>query len=350
MVAVLVLAVTLTRSPPVDQSPTPRAGSSLSSPSVTWPTPRAASASAPPRVISSGGFLADLDVVVYALTSDSVLRLDSRAGRITRTAGLTDSSEGGSVSFLAGPDRVIVRSMDDNPGFVVVDGQPARPLTGLLAEGDFLLPGPRGRLWVIGQTSNGVSTARLTDLAGRRVFSTVRFRGEGSFEPDGKGGLLYNGVSGIYRGSDRGLRRVTTGQVVAAGAGHLLMLECDARYVCSTYLQAHGSNTRRRIGSASGDQLGSGRLSADGRYAAVAPWNAYAGPALRVTDLRSGRVLASLPLDVPYPVYSSMTWLPDGRLLGITEGRLFLFDPRTRKSVRSDLDLPPVTQVVLREN
>lgn len=237
----------------------------------------------------------------------------------------------------------------DQPGFVVIDGQPARPLTGALAaDGSTAQPGPRGRIWIMTFPENGRATATLTDFTGRRVSSTLRIRGSGWFSSDGAGGLLFSGVGGTYRATPGGLRRLTSGGVIATGPRHYLTIECDARHVCGSYLYGRESSEKRRVASVYTNDVGNGHLSRDGRYAAWVRWG-DSGSTLRVTDLRTNRTLGSFPLGGESPTEEGlMVWLPDGRLLGVSEGRLFVFDPRRSRTVRPNLRLPPLIQVALR--
>lgn len=55
---------------------------------------------------------------------DSVVRIELAKGRLTRTA-VPSLRSSGSVSFLAGPDRAIIRPLDFVPGFAVRDGHNA---------------------------------------------------------------------------------------------------------------------------------------------------------------------------------------------------------------------------------
>ena len=79
-----------------------------------------------------------------------------------------------------GPHQAIIRPLDNVPGYVVPDGRPARPLTGMLARGDLLLPGPSpaeewavsGQLLAVNQVSHraeslGVPLPDITQIAMR---------------------------------------------------------------------------------------------------------------------------------------------------------------------------------------
>ena len=83
-------------------------------------------------------------------------------GRVTQTV-LPVLDSNGPVSFVAGPSQMIIRPWDVVPGYVVPDGKPAQPLTGVLSRGGEVLPGPRpGEVWV-------QSTYRIRSLSLARV-------------------------------------------------------------------------------------------------------------------------------------------------------------------------------------
>lgn len=348
LVAVTALSGLLTPSasaPESDPVPTP----TRTPTPISWPTPRQPTPTpSRPAVFSSSGFLSDLDVDVFVRSTRAVFRIETQAGRVTRTAvpGLESS---GPVWFLAAHDRVLVRPMDAVPGQAVVDGTGARPLTGLLASVGNYLPGPDGRIWVVA-IDGDQSSARLTDAAGSRVWETVRAPGTGGFSADGAGGLFFAAATGgTYQATSAGLRRVTRGAVLATSRDRYLSLECDDRFACEHVLHDRRTGGRERVGRASGAQQSTGVLSADGRYAALVSWRENAGPTLEVIELAGGQQLLSVELDeAEWGGEMPAAWLPDGRLLGLRDTRLFVFDPRSGQTTRSSIRLPPLRQLALR--
>lgn len=339
-----------------DLSPTPTATASQ----IDWPTPRPATPTPPrPTVFSSDGFLADLDIDLFVRSNRAVFRIDTRARRVTRTALQLETS--GPVSFLAVRDRVLIRPLDPGPGYAVVDGQPIRPLAGYVAVDGEQLPGTQGRVWVI-RREGVTSVARLTDTSGRRLYSTVRVPSDGQFIADGSGGLFVTGIGGTYRATNTGLRRVSGGTILATGRSRFLTVECDERFACGSYLYDGRSSTGKRMSAArlppNSEGLSpdtryaatpnhDGLLSPDGRYAATLDWRRTDGPHLGVTEVASGRLLTEWQLgdsDGKLPA----AWLPDGRLLGLANTRLFVFDPRTRSTIRPSIRLPPLRQIAVR--
>jgi len=329
-------------------------GSAPSPTPVSGPTKKmwgsAARSASPPRPVVSTfeSSLRDLGVDLFARSEDTVFKIEAGTGRVTATSGvrLTTSAP---VAFIAGPDRVVLRPWDDVTGFVVPDGQVARPLTGLLAKGTRALPGPPGRLWVAdGQWSSKMT---LIGFDGRST-GTVVDSGAGNVIGDGRGGLLLTDIGGTYHVTPQHTRRVTRGTVIAVGEGHLLVADCNGRHVCSRYLYDRSTKEQRRIGGVRTEPLPSGTISPNGHYAALTTWPRVGDePLLTVVELASGRALirrsgTNINGD-PYPERSNI-WLPDNRLAGLHRGRLFLFDPRARRSSQPELKLPTLLQLAAR--
>ena len=349
LVAITAVSATLGQSAPAPglvESPSP---SPAASTSVDWPTPQQPSPRpARPPVFASSGFLAELHVDVFVRSSRALFRIETKAKRVTRTP-LDGATSSGVDRLLVLPDRVLVLPIDETEGTQVVDGQPATKLDRVLTQGGQYLPGPSNRIWAVEITEEGRSVARLTDASGRRVYETVRGPGYGYFSDDGSGGLLYNDIGGVYRAGPTGLRRVTSGTLFATGAEKYLVIECTERFVCSTYALRPGRDerdSRRRIGPARPAQSVPGTLSPDGRYAAHLIWGDGEGPAVVVSDVTTGRRVASWPQDARGE--SPLVWLPDGRLMFLRDSRLAVLDPRTGQTVRTTLRLPPLTAIAVR--
>lgn len=316
---------------------------------ISWPSPRAPSPTPTrPPVFSSSGFLADLDIVVFARSNRAVYRIDTRAGQVTRTR-VSELSPSGPVIFLPTSDRVIIRPLDEGAGFALIDGQPARPLTGLLISGGEFFPGVADRVWSITALSPSRYVANLTDPAGSRIYARVNVTGTGTFGADGAGGLFYTDVGGTYQATPSGLRRVTSGRVVATSRNRFLAVECDERYACRTLLYDRRTDTRRRVGGLRLEPGPPGVLSPDGRHLALRNWGESSGPSLSVVEVGTGRQIASFSMeDADISIDPSAIWLPDGRLLWLRNSRLAVFDPRTRQTSASSLRLAPLVQLAVR--
>jgi len=90
----------------------------------------------------------------------------------------------------------VIRPSDLVPGYVVPDGGQARPLTGLLADGGPLVPGPVGSqvAWVTSGPPTAPALSLIT-LAGHRSGPSIHFQPGGPQVPstavsDGRGDVL----------------------------------------------------------------------------------------------------------------------------------------------------------------
>ena len=116
---------------------------------------------------------------------------------------------------MAGPSQVIIRPWDFEPGYLVADGQPARPLPRVLGQGGQTLPGPRpGEVWV--QTRPRSLT--LIRLDGGRTGVSIRLPAGGWWlaSPNGRGYVLLSGAGEIYDVWPGGSRRLG-GMLAAVG-------------------------------------------------------------------------------------------------------------------------------------
>lgn len=341
VIAVVFAFVTprLAEQPPLP-TPTPATSSTRSSPTAR---------TTPPAVTtwSFGDFLSDVDLDLFARSATSLYRIQTRRGRVTATR-VGSFENAGMLSFVATPDRVLLVNWGQSDGVVVPDGKAARPLTGLLSEASQIHPGPDGQVWV-GTDAESQSTMRLADGFGRPTGVVIRGGGS-ALSADGRGGLLVIDIGGSYLATRRGLERISRGMVTAIGPKHFIIVDCDARHRCSSYLYDRATRQHRRIGPVRADQSPYGTVSADGRYAALASWLPQAsGRELTVVDTRSGRPLTKLASPGPVDDNGSYIWLPDGRLVGIDQGRLFMFDPRSGALQYPDLKLPEaLAQLTLR--
>ena len=165
---------------------------------------------------------------------------------------------------------------------------------------------------------------------------------------DGAGGLLFEGVGGLYRISPVGRLRVSTAIVLAVGRGDLLTLEPGPRDTWRTILQRRGGATQD-VPVPIGPQLPHGVLAPDASSVVL-----YAVDEQRQMTL----TVVSLPEGDPRPVEVDVTgvagdgtvlWSPDGgRLVCLdTNGRVRVVDPASGV-VTDTLDLPPLRQLAAR--
>jgi len=363
VVAAVVVAVTLTQS-----------GGSGSRPAVQ-PTTSAPSPSSPPLEQPAGSLPAGPQPVLLELghpllpgasgwelfgrTADAIVRIQVGTGRVTTTS-VPEIASSGAVAFIVGPHSVVLRPYDDVSGYVVADGRAAQPLRGLLATITNIFPGPSpDQVWIQGPSGQSAPPApRMYDwttnaLTNTRLAQVPAALGS-PFAPDGSGYLLYSGVGGVYDVRDTGIRRVTTGAVIAAGATSWLTLECDDNFVCSTVLVDQHTGAHTRLGGAPSPQPNylPGSISPDGRFAAYVVDASSPSERLHIVDLTNftDRPATVTSADVPYGT-QPFVWAPSGHMLLVADNKntLEVVDPATLSARVLDRRLPPMSQLTIRE-
>jgi hypothetical protein len=359
LIALVVVALT-GRSPKRGASPaghtptTPVRPASSSLPGT--PTTTAPAATAPVTITAIGHPLLDApaDWELFGRGQDVVVRIQLALGRITRTA-VPGLSGGGGVSFVVGPDRVIIHPLDLVPGYLVPDGHPARDLPATFAQGGPALPGPdRQHLWV--QSGRSRQAMTLVDFGGTPTGVSLTFPSDlGPASSDSAGYLLYFGTGGIYQARPDGLRRVTTGTLLAGGPTRWLTVDCDYRYHCATNVTDRSSGAQRHLNTPVDTYAPGGVISPDGNTAVVLQnANSAAATALYLLDLSSGaarRTAVSISSNQDNGGYgSSFVWSPDSRWLFVDDakGRLLVLDSHTGHAVDLGVNLPPLSQLALR--
>jgi hypothetical protein len=349
VVALIVRNVSGEAGPPAAASPSPTA------------PPTTAIAIAPGPVFDDSPAVTDLghpllgvvgDWELLARGPEGVVRVELARGRVMRTP-LPALASGGPVSFVVGRDWVVIRPLDFVEGYLVRDGRPARPLSGALGESGPALPGPdAAHLWVAADSGAGAAMALVTP-DGRRAGATVTWPagGAGYPEPDGTGRLLLHGTGGVYLGGPEGIRRVTTGDLLAAGPTRWLIRECDDRARCATFVVDRRAGTRRSFdlpvepGPA---YVETGVISPDGGHAALLRADAN-GATVHLLDLVAG---ADRPIGTPIDrVYgnSTMGFSPDGRWLFIAGAAgLLAVDAATARVHDIGVEFRPIQQVAIR--
>jgi hypothetical protein len=282
-----------------------------------------------------------------------LVRIQLRAGRITRTAVPVLQSTG-PVFFVVGPDRVIIRPLDYVPGYVVPDGQPAAPLTGILGGGDLAFAGPdRNHLWVL-DSSNDQPRLQVVGFDGQPTGVSIPLpSGAYPVGSDGAGHVLLSQADVTYLAGLDGLKQVTIGRLLAAGPGQLLTDECGPTSGCTTMVIDPVRGTRRSLGASTppSPDLRQGVISPDGSAVAMIEDTAT-GPALHLVDMISGQdrpTSASLATPISGSE-TTMVWAPDSHMLFFVDaaGHLNIID-RAGTHIRDlGIDLPALTELGIR--
>jgi hypothetical protein len=295
---------------------------------------------------------------LFARGDDVVVRIQPALGRVTQTQMPSLRSDG-PVAFLALRDRVLIRPLDFVPGYQVRDGRPPIELTGALQAGGAMFPGPDQEhvWWTIGNYPGSVELVLLGPDGNRRERSLPLPPDASSFAmtSDGAGSVLLSGVGGMYAVRSDGLRRITTGTLLAAGPTGWLTVECDPRYRCSIVLRDRSGRARPitgttfGTGSLGGYALG-GVISPDGTTAAVFEPTPGPAPVLDLLELRSGG-RRRVDVDVGQgPDQGTVAWSPDSRWLFVLDaaGRLRVVNSGTGTVSQLLPDLPRLLQLSVR--
>jgi hypothetical protein len=344
------------------------------SPSSSPDLPSSASLSAPPTGTGTGtpvtpGFSTTIfDATLQALgaTSDwslfargpSVVTRIQPSGLVTTTSVPAVGSSG-PVFFVAGPDRVLVRPLDNVSGYQVLDDPPTvQPLPGALNRGAVMLPGPDPHhVWLTSDTTSGADGAKmqLVGIDGSPTDTSIRIaNNSGTPLTDGDGYLFYFDVGGAYDARPSGSKRMTTGQLLAVGPTRWLSVECDDADRCAVTVTDRADGQRRTLPTSTQVFVQYGQISPDGTTAALLMSNLSGTEvSVHLIDLTTG-IDRDTQITVPISDYGNsgdgtFAWSPDNRWLFTTaNGKLVAINRGTAKPVDLGLNLPPLTQVVIR--
>jgi hypothetical protein len=317
---------------------------------------------------------------LYGLGSDVVVTVSPAAGQITTTA-LPPPEGSGPVAFVLGPDEAIVRPLDNVPGFVVPDGQPARPLTGVLRGGGLLLPGPSpSQHWFVPANSNSVL------LVGPDAHPTVirlpRQWVAQSAMSDGRGDLLVSNQNGEQYDLGPGWLRPAGAMLVAGGPTRWLGLACPdvrchdvvldsptgpARPLAGQPVHVESDGQAATVVETSGGPPSSatavrlltapwpyepGTVAPDGKTAAIVVASGNDNVALDEINLSTGAIT---PVGVPVNQQASsqtLAWSPDSRWLFVlaANGQLVAVDARTGRPQSLGVTLPRLSAIIVRDS
>src|SRR5215469_5605600 len=293
---------------------------------------------------------------LFGLDRGGMVRVQFSRGQITRTT-VPPLLSGGPVFFIAADGEAIIRPLDNVPGYVVPDGKPARQLTGLLAQGGILLPGPTLTEQWFGRTS-----LELLGPGGKRVnarlAAVARVWAPFWVISDGAGGVVLVDMRSQVEEYDArpGMLRPVSAQLVAVGPTTWLGMNCESGPCQDVVISAATGASTALPGPASYAnpwpwQALPGVTSPDGAAAAVIVADHFGGQArLDLINLSTGGVVR-----VPVPVArassgQSLAWSPDSRWLFVVtaHGTLAIVDGRTGLPQHLNLGLSGLSQIVMR--
>jgi len=284
---------------------------------------------------------------------DAVLvRIQPATGRIVQTA-VPPLASSAPVYLLTGPDRVVIRPLDNVPGYLVPDGKPAREMPVQLNLSGPVFPGPTpGQMWVRPADDHQPVMA-LATLDGKRLADFVQVpAGSSPFEAvaDGAGYLLYSGIGGVYHAQPDGLRRISTGELLAVGPTGWLVTECDEQYRCQQVLVNRRDGSRRTVNSGTINRDRMGVLSPDGAVAAMLTSGPNGSSGLYLLDLKSGhRKVINLSVSLA-AIDGNIAFSPDNRWLFAVaaDGTVMTVDRASGAVSTLEESLPPLSQLVIR--
>lgn len=266
---------------------------------------------------------------------NQVVRYTPATGQIVHTP-VPSLNSGGPLSVVVTDDATVIRPYDSVAGYLVRDGGVAEPLTGLLAGGGPVLPGPdAGSVWVMQnviQDRSDVGTQDamppgklvLVDLDGSPIGPVIDLPDTGGIDlgnparSDGAGLVLFGWFSGTYLLKPDGPHLLTHGQMLATGPAALLFYDCDDVLRCNGIVVDRATGERRAVPGFTSlpSYLVMGITSLDGRWAAVFSPSAMS---MTLVNLETGAMtIPSVNLSPGSESYTgspAMAFSPDGRYL-----------------------------------
>ncbi|QDP96388.1 hypothetical protein FOE78_11175 [Microlunatus elymi] len=271
--------------------------------------------------VRTGAALSDGDSGVY--------QLDPRHDRVVshRVPALAST---GPLSFVPVSGGVLVRPIDQVPGYFVPDDA---PVMGTGNVGGIVLPGPDDRhVWI--PTANG-SHLDLVGAVDHHSTGTTITVPSGMYPmqltPDGHGYLLGPRDDGLYDLRPQGAVRVADGALIAVGPTRVLAANCSDQEDCapvllnSNFTPVAPQPPLRSQGSVSSN----GVISPDGKVAALL--GAQGGPIVLV-DLATGG-LRYLKVQVAGYMSAQVAFSPDSKWLFVVgaDHRAYAAEVATRQ-------------------
>lgn len=294
---------------------------------------------------------------LLALGQRALVSVQFATGRITRTS-LPAPESNGPVSLIVESRCVIVRPLDNVPGYLVPDGQPARPLAGILAHGALLLPGPDpDEVWDI-RTEQPISLLgpRGTPLPASLAAMARRFPPQSAMA-DGRGGVLLFDSAGRQYDTRPDLLRPVDALLLAVGPRTWLAVACDQDGgSCQNVVIAASTGAARAIPGPAVSLVNwqwpgnPGAVAPDGSTAAVFVEGQDGTASLELVRLATGAVRPVAANVPPFSSSQTMAWSPDSRWLFVITagGRLAAVSPATGRVHELGLGLTALSQVAIR--
>jgi hypothetical protein len=294
---------------------------------------------------------------LVALGQRALVSVQFATGRITHTA-LPPLQSDGPVSLIVESHRVIVRPLDNVPGYLVPDGQPARSLGGILANGALLLPGPRpDEVWDL-RPAQPISLVgpEGTLLPARLAAMSRRFPPQSAMA-DGRGGVLLFDDTGRQYDTGPGLLRPVGPLLLAVGPRAWLAVACNQDgSSCQNVVIAAGTGAARALPGAAVSLVSwqwpghPGAVAPNGSTAALFDEGRDGTAALELVNLATGAVRPVAVNVLPSSSSQTMAWSPDSRWLFVLTagGRLAAVSPATGRVQELGLGLTGLIQVAIR--
>ena len=208
-----------------------------------------------PSTIRLGGQLlpttSGLSIVAVTYSGGDVLGVDID-GRVAHRTELPAKIRSGPMMLAAGGDWTWVRWTDESSGGSIVRaGQAATtPAPVLAASTPFgAFPGPGDTVWLTRTDTGPPASLDLVTVDGLATGSSIPLNGLFPAASDDEGAVLAQGLGGVYRLSTDGVRRITTGELVAFGPATYVVDECDDQHRCVTSVIDRATGARRALGS-----------------------------------------------------------------------------------------------------
>ncbi len=226
------------------------------------------------------------------------------------------------MSFVVGPDAAIVRPLDNVPGYYIRDGDPAQPLTGILAKGGLLLPGPTSaQAW---DSAGSANSLVLVGTDGQPTSTRITLPNPGwpsqSAMSDGRGDVLVASDSGSQYDAGPHFLRLVGVLLSAVGPTRWLAMDCPSGH-CRNVVFNPKTGTERTLPGPPVHLLTwpwpayPGSVAPDGQTAAVVADSGNGHVVLEELNLTTGTVTR---LAVPVSENTSsqtMAWSPDSKWL-----------------------------------